>query len=73
MLTANDLEMNEVMGFELGANDYVTKPFHLAVLRARIENLLRMTEKEHAVVIQTDGSDLISQQCTMKKTDRVSR
>lgn len=54
MLTANDLEMNEVMGFELGANDYVTKPFHLAVLRARIENLLRMTEKEHTSSY-TDG------------------
>ena len=39
ILTANDLEVNEVMGFELGANDYVTKPFSLAVLRARIENL----------------------------------
>lgn len=46
MLTANDLEINEVIGFELGANDYVTKPFHLAVLRARIQNLLRMTAKE---------------------------
>ena len=36
ILTANDLEVNEVMGFELGANDYVTKPFSLAVQRARI-------------------------------------
>ncbi len=44
VLTANDLEMNEVMGFELGANDYVTKPFSLAVLRARISNLLKIRE-----------------------------
>lgn len=44
VLTANDLEMNEVMGFELGANDYVTKPFSLAVLRARIANLLKIRE-----------------------------
>lgn len=42
VLTANDLEVNEVMGFELGANDYVTKPFSLAVLRARVKNLLRL-------------------------------
>ena len=41
ILTANDLEMQEVMGFELGANDYVTKPFSLAILRARIANLIR--------------------------------
>jgi len=43
MLTANDLETDEVMGFELGADDYVTKPFSLMVLRARIEKLLRKT------------------------------
>lgn len=52
MLTANDLEINEVIGFELGANDYVTKPFHLAVLRARIQNLLRMTAKEDKSVYE---------------------
>lgn len=41
MLTANDLEIDEVMGLSLGADDYVTKPFSLAVLRARVNNLLR--------------------------------
>ena len=45
MLTANDLEMDEVMGLELGAYDYVTKPFSLAVLRARIRNLLRRKQQ----------------------------
>ena len=38
MLTANDLEMNEVIGFELGANDYVTKPFHLPFARENSES-----------------------------------
>ena len=41
ILTANDLELDEVRGLELGADDYVTKPFSLAVLRARVKNLLR--------------------------------
>lgn len=41
MLTANDLEMDEVMGLSLGADDYMTKPFSLAVLRARIQALSR--------------------------------
>lgn len=41
ILTANDMELDEVRGLELGANDYVTKPFSLAVLRARVKNLLR--------------------------------
>lgn len=41
ILTANDMELDEVRGLELGADDYVTKPFSLAVLRARVKNLLR--------------------------------
>ena len=40
ILTANDLESDEVAGLTLGADDYVTKPFSLAVLRARVSNLL---------------------------------
>ena len=35
ILTANDLELDQVTGLELGADDYVTKPFSLAVLRRR--------------------------------------
>ena len=40
ILTANDLERSEVAGLEAGADDYVTKPFSLAVLRARADRLL---------------------------------
>lgn len=48
LLTANDLEMDIVIGLELGADDYITKPFSLAVLRARVNTQLRklQTEKE---------------------------
>lgn len=46
ILTANDLEMDQVTGFSLGADDYVTKPFSLAVLRARIEALKRRCKNE---------------------------
>ena len=41
VLTANDLETDEVMGLELGADDYITKPFSLMVLRARIDKALK--------------------------------
>ena len=41
ILTANDTEMDMVTGLSCGADDYVTKPFSLAVLRARIDALLR--------------------------------
>ena len=41
LLTANDLELDIVAGLELGADDYITKPFSLAVLRARVNTQLR--------------------------------
>lgn len=41
LLTANDLELDIVTGLEAGADDYITKPFSLAVLRARVAALLR--------------------------------
>lgn len=41
LLTANDLELDEVTGLEAGADDYITKPFSLAVLRARVSTQLR--------------------------------
>lgn len=41
LLTANDLETDIVGGLELGANDYITKPFSLAILRARVQAQLR--------------------------------
>lgn len=40
-LTANDTELDEVMGLESGGDDYITKPFSLAVLRARVDAALR--------------------------------
>ena len=44
MLTARDLETDEVSGLMAGADDYITKPFSLSVLRARVETALRRTE-----------------------------
>ena len=50
ILTANDLEMDQVTGLELGADDYVTKPFSLAVLRARVNSLLRRSRPAPAAL-----------------------
>ena len=44
MLTARDSELDKVVGLELGADDYVTKPFSLRELQARIRAILRRTE-----------------------------
>ncbi|MCH1981997.1 response regulator transcription factor [Ruminococcus sp. OA3] len=46
LLTAKDMELDIVTGFECGADDYITKPFSLMVLRARIRALLRRNVEE---------------------------
>lgn len=55
MLTAKDSESDQVIGFEMGADDYVTKPFSPLTLMARIKAVTRRTQKTEAVsdVIQT--------------------
>ena len=40
MLTARDMETDEIMGLSSGADDYMTKPFSVAVLKLRLEKLL---------------------------------
>ncbi|MDO4322204.1 MAG: response regulator transcription factor [Lachnospiraceae bacterium] len=46
LLTARDMELDIVAGLESGADDYITKPFSLMVLRARIRALLRRNTRE---------------------------
>lgn len=46
LLTAKDMELDIVSGLESGADDYITKPFSLMVLRARIRALLRRNVPE---------------------------
>src|SRR5690349_7654357 len=48
MLTAKDSELDKVVGLELGADDYVTKPFSLRELSARIRALFRRSEQAAA-------------------------
>ncbi|MHC1694126.1 MAG: response regulator transcription factor [Eubacteriales bacterium] len=50
MLTARDLETDEVSGLLAGADDYITKPFSLSVLRVRVETVLRRTDTKSNVL-----------------------
>jgi two-component system alkaline phosphatase synthesis response regulator PhoP len=45
MLTVKDKEIDKVLGLELGADDYLTKPFSLRELAARVKAVLRRTEE----------------------------
>lgn len=55
LLTANDMEMDIVTGLESGADDYITKPFSLAVLRARVNAQLRRSIPAKAACVELDG------------------
>lgn len=50
LLTANDIEIDIVTGLEMGADDYITKPFSLMVLRARVNAQLRKNTLKHALI-----------------------
>ena len=55
MLTAKSEEEDELNGYSLGADEYVSKPFSPKVLVARIEAVLRRSQGEDASVIESDG------------------
>ncbi len=61
MLTARDDELDKVLGLELGADDYITKPFSIREFRSRIRALLRRAAapryepREEDSVIEVDG------------------
>jgi len=57
MLTAKSAELDKVVGLELGADDYVTKPFSFRELLARIRALLRRSEQQ-AQVSDTETVEL---------------
>jgi DNA-binding response OmpR family regulator len=47
MLTARDDELDKVLGLELGADDYITKPFSIREFRSRVRALLRRARQPH--------------------------
>jgi DNA-binding response OmpR family regulator len=55
MLTAKSTELDRVLGLELGADDYLTKPFSLPELLARVKALLRRADLLRAAQAQSPG------------------
>ena len=56
MLTARDSEVDKVVGLELGADDYVTKPFSLRELTARIRGIFRRQDRLAAPAAEAKGA-----------------
>ena len=59
MLTAKSTELDRVLGLELGADDYLTKPFSMAELLARVKALLRRAELLRAAQSAPSGGDVV--------------
>jgi len=59
MLTAKSTELDRVLGLELGADDYLTKPFSMAELLARVKALLRRAELLRAAQNAPAGASVV--------------
>ncbi len=68
MLTAKSEDADKLMGFECGADDYLTKPFNILELKARVRALLRRA----AGVQRSQGSLLTVGKLTLNTEERVA-
>lgn len=66
MLTARDSDSDQVLGFEMGADDYVTKPFSPITLVARIKALQRRAHTEQQAAVEDQQSENDAFQITTK-------
>jgi DNA-binding response OmpR family regulator len=73
MLTAKGQEIDKVVGLDLGADDYVTKPFGVRELLARIQALLRRSSKDSPPNTPNDTSFEIGQASIDPKTFQLKR
>ena len=53
MLTAKGEDMDKILGLEYGADDYITKPFNILEVKARIKAIMRRTSPERAPQVQS--------------------
>jgi DNA-binding response OmpR family regulator len=71
VLTAKAHEAEKVMGLELGADDYVTKPFSPRELRARIKALLRRTMPDTPDIFQFGDTEVDFARCEVRRSGQV--
>ncbi len=66
MLTARGEEQDELFGFELGVDEYISKPFSPKILVARVEAILKRTNKSEREVKDYDGIEIDKEGRTVK-------
>lgn len=69
MLTARGEEKDELLGFELGVDEYISKPFSPKILVARVEAILRRTQDAEADSIVSAGGIIIDKSAHIVKID----
>lgn len=70
-LTAFDDEVNVVMGFDLGADDYISKPFRINELLARIKSVLRRYHSEnHSGIVELHGLKINTNEAKVYKNGK---
>ena len=67
ILTACDLEIDEVAGLMAGADDYITKPFSLSVLRVRVDAVLRRVDLKSNSILRSFEYRLDLNRCKLYK------
>ncbi len=70
LLTAKAEEAEKVMGLELGADDYVTKPFSPRELRARIKTALRRTEEDESPAYRFGDLEVDFTRCELRRAGK---
>ena len=71
MLTARTQEAEKVLGLEMGADDYVTKPFSPLELRARIKAVLRRTSGDTPRIYRFGDIEVDFRRCEVRREGRV--
>ena len=71
LLTARTHEAEKVLGLELGADDYVTKPYSARELRARVKALLRRSAAQTAEVYRFGDAELDFNRCELRRGGKV--
>jgi DNA-binding response OmpR family regulator len=71
MLTAKSQETEKVMGLDIGADDYVTKPYSPEELRARVRALLRRATGEHPDIYHFDDVEVDFTRCEVRRSGKL--